>query len=129
MGYQPNIETKGIPSFRSPVTTLNHYLPTGRSPLKHEDFVRAVTSEFAKVYADGNEGKTKTMQTMKVTEASVKDVKKVWEGVAEMKSWEWEYGSSPEFSHLIEGVLSLGSIVGGHIQSSLLLPEVVIDPS
>lgn len=50
------------------------------------------------------------MPVITVNEAEVKE-KKVWEGVDEMKTWEWEYGSSPEFSNLIEGELSFGSLV------------------
>jgi lipoate-protein ligase A len=50
---------------------------------------------------------------MEVTYANEDDVteKKIWDGVKEMKTWEWEYGSSPEFSNQIEGELSFGSLV------------------
>lgn len=50
---------------------------------------------------------------MEITHVREKDVtdKKVWDGVKEMKTWEWEYGSSPEFSNRIEGELSFGSLV------------------
>ena len=50
---------------------------------------------------------------MEVTFVKEEDVaeKKIWDGVKEMKTWEWEYGSSPEFSNQIEGELSFGSLV------------------
>jgi lipoate-protein ligase A len=104
---QPNIETKGIPSFRSPVTTLNTYLPHNRDPVDHESFAEAVLSEFKRIYEIPN---TPLMKVQYVTEADITE-KKVWDGVKEMKTWEWEYGSSPEFSNVIEGELSFGSLV------------------
>lgn len=51
------------------------------------------------------------MQVNIVKEQDITD-QKVWDGVKEMKTWEWEYGSSPEFSNLIEGELSFGPLVG-----------------
>ena len=50
------------------------------------------------------------MTVTRVRESDVKE-KKIWDGVDEMKNWEWEYGSSPEFSNQIEGELSFGSLV------------------
>jgi lipoate-protein ligase A len=50
------------------------------------------------------------MQVTNVFERNVSE-KRVWDGVKELKTWEWEYGSSPEFSNLIEGELSFGSLV------------------
>jgi lipoate-protein ligase A len=50
---------------------------------------------------------------MQVTIVNEQDVveQKIWDGVKEMKTWEWEYGSSPEFSNIIQGELSFGSLV------------------
>ncbi|KAL0250278.1 hypothetical protein I308_102451 [Cryptococcus tetragattii IND107] len=102
----PKMETKGIASYRSPVTTLNHYLPPGRSKhLHHDDFVRAVTAEFAKTYA----GEGKSMTTCEVTESMVKE-QKIWDGYEELKSWEWQYGQTPEFTNELEGNFSFGDL-------------------
>jgi lipoate-protein ligase A len=80
----------------------------------HDSFVQAVTNEFRKVYAlPGDHG----LQITRVTEDSV-DEKKVWDGALELKTWEWEYGSSPEFSNLIEGELSFGTLVSPSRHSS-----------
>lgn len=57
------------------------------------------------------------MQVNLVKEQDITD-QKVWDGVKEMKTWEWEYGSSPEFSNLIEGELSFGSLV--HLTSAVI---------
>ncbi|ORY32223.1 hypothetical protein BCR39DRAFT_557623 [Naematelia encephala] len=103
----PHIETKGIPSFRSPVTTLNTYLPSSRQgrPIKHDEFVSAVSHEFASVYA----GPGKQVITYEVSENLVREVK-VWDGVRELKSWEWQYGQTPEFTNRLETVLPFGEI-------------------
>jgi lipoate-protein ligase A len=89
------------------VTTLNTYLPSHRDPIDHESFTEAVTSEFRRVYEipDSAAMKVQYVKEEEVTET------KIWDGVKEMKTWEWEYGSSPEFSNRIEGELSFGSLV------------------
>ncbi|WVW83244.1 hypothetical protein I302_105263 [Kwoniella bestiolae CBS 10118] len=103
----PNMQTKSILSHRSPVTTLNHYLPPPASnPIHHDDFVHAVTSEFAKVYSNSS---SKKMETNEVNPDWVKE-SKVWKGVEELKSWEWQYGQTPEFSNELEGKLSFGDL-------------------
>ncbi|WWC85362.1 uncharacterized protein L201_000225 [Kwoniella dendrophila CBS 6074] len=103
----PNMETKSILSHRSPVTTLNHYLPsTTQKAIHHDDFVHAVTSEFSKIYANQSD---KKMETREVNSDWIKEPK-VWKGVEELKSWEWQYGQTPEFTNSLEGELSFGSI-------------------
>lgn len=89
------------------MTTLNHYLSPGKPEITHDTFVRAVTDEFEKVYALPGDG---GLRTTIVRESEVKE-KKVWDGANEMQTWEWEYGSSPEFSNLIEAELSFGTVV------------------
>ncbi|WVR05086.1 hypothetical protein IAU60_002098 [Kwoniella sp. DSM 27419] len=109
----PRMETKGVPSHRSPVTTLNHYLPPHREPVHHDDFVTAIVKEFEKVYA-GPAGAAerhagKGMVTHSVDQNKVKDVK-VWKGVDELKSWEWQYGQTPEFTNELDGEFSFGTV-------------------
>ena len=102
------MDTKGVPSFRSPVTTLNTHLPPSRhdDPISHVDFISAVISEFASVYTDQD----KELKTNQVVESAVKDPK-IWQGYDELKSWNWTYGQSPEFTHTIEGNFAVGDIV------------------
>jgi lipoate-protein ligase A len=126
---QPNIETKGIASFRSPVTNLNLHLNSGAPKINHDRFVSALTAEFEKVYAGSSssgsssgsgssqsDGKRMKMKTHHISEESIKSTsaagyQKISEGIEEMKSWEWEYGASPEFSNSLEGEMSFGNIV------------------
>ncbi|KAK4687730.1 hypothetical protein P7C73_g2386, partial [Tremellales sp. Uapishka_1] len=119
---QPNLQTKGIPSHPSPVTTLNTYLPSSRTtPFNHDDLVKALTAEFQKVYA--TEGKR--METREVSEGRVKEAK-VWEGVEELKGWAWQYGQSPEMSNTLEGVLSFGTISASLTARHALLTSMTL---
>lgn len=117
------MQTKGIASHRSAVTTLNHHIPppssnpylrSHSSHIKHDDFVRAITHEFERVYAitdkNGNGIGGKRMEVYDVSEDDVKDPK-VWKGVQELQSWEWQFGQTPEFSNEIQGDLSFGQLV------------------
>ena len=88
------------------MTTLNLHRDPTASPIKHSDFVRAVTEEFGAVYAASG----KELETRDVSEDRVKE-DKVWKGVEELKSWDWTYGQSPEFSNSFDGDLSIGNIV------------------
>lgn len=89
------------------MTTLNlHRSPDMSKPIKHSDFVNAVTKEFSSVYASPG----KRLETREVSEDVVRE-EKIQRGVAEMKSWEWTYGQSPEFSNTFEGDLSMGNVV------------------
>jgi lipoate-protein ligase A len=89
------------------VTTLNAYRPSAQPhPIKHDDFTDAVIHEFGRVYA----GKDKPMQTIETDEGRVREFK-VWNGVKELKSWEWTFGQTPEFSNDFEGDLSFGKVV------------------
>ncbi|CAD6580417.1 MAG: Biotin/lipoate A/B protein ligase [Tremellales sp. Tagirdzhanova-0007] len=103
----PRIETKGISSFPSPVTTLNTYLPVSRlgEAIQHDDFVRAAAHEFDAIYS----GERKRMETHEVSEGRVHETK-VIDGAKELKSWEWQYGQTPEFTNDIEGEVSIGRI-------------------
>ncbi|WVQ71546.1 hypothetical protein IAR50_001085 [Cryptococcus sp. DSM 104548] len=101
----PNMETKGIASHRSPVTTLNHYIPDPSKPIHHESFASALTSEFAKVYSSA----AKPMSTHLVNKSGVKD-EKIWKGYEELKSWGWEYGQTPEFTNTLEDSFPWGDL-------------------
>jgi len=89
------------------VTTLNTYLSPDQPRIDHDSFTEAVTSEFKRVYEIPN---SPSMEVTYVKEEDLAETK-IWDGVKEMKTWEWEYGSSPEFSNQIEGELSFGSLV------------------
>jgi lipoate-protein ligase A len=100
------------------VTTLNKYRPsTVPSPIKHTDFVEAVLHEFERVY----DGKGKQIETIEITEGGVRE-DKVWDGVKELKSWEWTFGQTPEFTNELEGDLSFGKIVSWPLPGARVPP-------
>ncbi|ODN84799.1 hypothetical protein L202_00669 [Cryptococcus amylolentus CBS 6039] len=101
----PNMETKGIASHRSPVTTLNHFIRDVTKPIHHDSFTSALTSEFAQVYATPS----KPMSTHLVNKSGVKE-EKVWKGYEELKSWGWQYGQTPEFTNTLEQSFSWGDL-------------------
>ena len=96
-------------SVRSPVSTLNTYLPSHMPTITHDTFVQAVLDDFATVYARSHG----TFQPIQVDKSSMTPEQraKVETGMQELKSWEWTFGQTPEFSNEIEGDLSFGSVV------------------
>lgn len=90
------------------MTTLNTYLPLLRlgEAIRHDDFVRASAQEFDAVYS----GRGKRMETREVSEGRVHE-SRVTDGARELKSWEWQYGQTPEFTNDIEGEVSIGRVV------------------
>lgn len=90
------------------MSTLNLHLPPDRSsrPISHDEFSTAVTEEFEAAYGLSGQG----MRTTVVREQEVTE-KKVWDGVEELKSWEWQYGQTPEFENTIVGDLPFGRVV------------------
>lgn len=44
-------------------------------------------------------------------QTSDKELDRVWKGVKELKSWEWTYGQTPEFTNTLSGHLGFGEIV------------------
>ncbi|RSH86607.1 Biotin/lipoate A/B protein ligase [Apiotrichum porosum] len=111
----PNMETKGVASHRAPVSTLNAHR-TG-DEISHDAFVTALREEFAATYPG----------TMPVTVVEEKDVDlpKVWDDVADIKSWEWQYGQTPEFTNLITADLSFGRVTA-HVHSRHALIQSLV---
>lgn len=71
----PNLETKGVASFRSPVSTINAHRK-GKE-ITHDTFVQAVRDQFGSAYPGD-------MEVTVVREEEV-DIPKVWDGVKDIK--------------------------------------------
>ena len=106
-----------MPSVRSPVSTLNTYLPPHLPTITHDTFIKAIIDEFIPVYA---KSPASHVSPISIDESSLSGPQKdkVLAGVKELKSWEWTYGQTPEFSNEIEGDLSFGSIVSAHLREN-----------
>lgn len=119
---QPNIQGKSVPSFRSPVTTINNYLPSSFPLITNETFVRAVVEEFASVYLNSSSsGSSSTSAPTFLNPQLINEEgainEKILKGIEELKSWEWTYGQTPEFNNEIEADLSFGSVVSFSVLS------------
>ncbi|KAF9450152.1 Lipoyltransferase and lipoate-protein ligase [Macrolepiota fuliginosa MF-IS2] len=90
--------TKGVASVRSPVCNIQQF----DTNVDHTSFTNAVVNEFRKEYGI-NEDVVRVEESEEIT--SVDYIKK---GMAELLSWEWAYGQTPEFTYTIDNTFSWG---------------------
>ncbi|KAG2013027.1 hypothetical protein CC2G_009964 [Coprinopsis cinerea AmutBmut pab1-1] len=92
--------TKGVASVRSPVCNLQQH----NARITHEDFTNVVINEFRNEYSIGSEvcyvGETR----------EVLDDPDIRNGMEELKSWEWQFGQTPEFTYDLERVFPWGRV-------------------
>ncbi|BGP37091.1 hypothetical protein JCM10449v2_000995 [Rhodotorula kratochvilovae] len=91
--------TKGVASVPSPVRNLRETSST----ISHERFVEAVADQFAQKYGVSREVK-------RIDEGELETNGYAREVVDELKSWDWQYGQTPEFTHEISGSFPFGSM-------------------
>jgi hypothetical protein len=88
-----SLSTKGIASVRAQVVNLQEAFPERKEWLVHDTFCRAVVQEFMQTYGGKWWEAEYVGQEMLEREAKLKS------GYEEITSWEWTYGSTPEFTH------------------------------
>ncbi|KAH8081224.1 hypothetical protein HD553DRAFT_299171 [Filobasidium floriforme] len=97
----PDLITKSVDSVRSPVTTLR----SARPDVTHDDFVHAVAEEFHRVFSkvaeealapDFDRGVIEQIDE-EALKGGAERSKYIEQGISELKSWDWTYGSTPEF--------------------------------
>ncbi|KAJ3033683.1 Biotin/lipoate A/B protein ligase [Rhizophlyctis rosea] len=95
-----NMVGKGVASVRSPVTRLREHSYT----VDHLSFCEAVMEEF---------GRTHGVKDLQFTELDKDfflkhpDIQKDHD---ELKTWDWTYGQTPEFTHQLDHQFSWGSV-------------------
>ncbi|BGP13163.1 hypothetical protein JCM10213v2_001082 [Rhodosporidiobolus nylandii] len=94
-----NMVTKGVASVPSPVRNLREW----SSEISHERFVEVVAKEFASKYNVREE-------ITRIDDSEAERNSYVREVVDELKSWDWQYGQTPEFTHSISGSFPWGSL-------------------
>jgi lipoate-protein ligase A len=102
-----SLETRGTPSVRSPVTRLRESSFT----VDHLSFCEAVQTEFLKGYAYDQWRQNLEGEPIILDEAMIESNEQVKTIRDEMKTWEWCYGNSPEFTYRLEKTFPWGLVV------------------
>ncbi|KAI1750621.1 hypothetical protein F4782DRAFT_541478 [Xylaria castorea] len=93
----PYIKARGVESVRSPVRNVG---------VSNAEFENAVVAEFLKMYEDAardqqhekNNGQTSQVDVEILDAAAVRDIPEVRAGVAELRSRDWVYAQTPQFT-------------------------------
>ncbi|KAG0100033.1 hypothetical protein BGZ93_004624 [Podila epicladia] len=99
--------TKGVASVRSPVTRLRESSFT----VDHLSFCDATRTEFLKRYAYDQWRQNEEGEAIIVDDALIETLPAVQAVRDDMKTWDWMYGQTPEFTHTLEHEFSWGSVV------------------
>ncbi|KAF8638590.1 hypothetical protein AX17_002131 [Amanita inopinata Kibby_2008] len=95
--------TKGVASVRSPVCNLQRF----DSSITHESFTDAVVNEFRNKYNIGDETGCCIVDE---TEEAIINTEYIRNGMAELPSWEWSFGQTPEFTYTINRSFTWGDV-------------------
>ncbi|TFY54332.1 hypothetical protein EVG20_g9745 [Dentipellis fragilis] len=91
--------TKGVASVRSPVRNLCDFQPN----ITHEAFVDAVVQAFREEY-----GISAPVREVEGDESL--SVPYIQHGMAELPSWDWAFGQTPEFTYTVEQSFPWGDV-------------------
>ncbi|KAH8094899.1 hypothetical protein BXZ70DRAFT_343256 [Cristinia sonorae] len=96
------MKTKGVESVRSPVVNLREY----SGDITHDKFVNGVIRAFRLDYdIDVDE------EVQYVEENSTSTgIEYIHRGMEELKTWDWQYGQTPEFTYTFQQTFDLGTI-------------------
>jgi len=113
------MHTKGVASVRSPVCNLRQFKPS----VDHLSFVDAVVATFRKEY--GIDDKIRHVEDSEDT----RNVEYIRNGMAELPSWDWAYGQTPEFTHAVHHSFEWGDLVAEiHSRHGIILSCVLTLP-
>lgn len=97
------LASKGIASVRSRVANLNEI----RADIDHEIICEAIQHAFVAYYSSDNSA----MPIVEyISPENMPDLPKFAEQYAIQKSWEWNFGKAPEFTHLLEQRFDWGGV-------------------
>ncbi|KAI8079294.1 hypothetical protein BDF21DRAFT_340218 [Thamnidium elegans] len=94
------IVSKGVESVPSPVTNLRDYSFT----VDHQQFCESVLAEFVDAYNDGIPVEPIILDENSPLPNKVKETRQ------ELKTWDWIYGQTPEFTNTVETELNWGHV-------------------
>jgi len=93
--------TKGVASVRSPVCNLQQF----SSSISHETFSVAVVKAFREEYNIDEEPQVFG------GDGVISSIEYIRQGMAELPSWEWAYGQTPEFVYSIKNSFAWGDVI------------------
>ncbi|KAJ7755839.1 hypothetical protein B0H16DRAFT_706444 [Mycena metata] len=93
--------TAGVASVRSPVCNLQQSTPH----IEHSVFARAVEREFRREYTIDEK-----VDPPQLIDESTSTGPYIENGISELKSWDWLYGQTPEFTYTISETFAWGSV-------------------
>ncbi|CAE6411295.1 unnamed protein product [Rhizoctonia solani] len=85
-----SLHTKGVESVRSPVANLASFSPI----ITHDLFVECVTQAFREKYYPDDHWDDEVVQVDPESRSEIVD-----KGAEELRSWDWRFGQTPEFTH------------------------------
>ncbi|PAV21336.1 Lipoyltransferase and lipoate- ligase [Pyrrhoderma noxium] len=91
--------TKGVASVRSPVQNLRHFDPS----ITHELFVEATITAFREHFSISEEACC-------VEEVDCSQITEIYHGMDELKSWDWLFGQTPEFTYTVSHLFDWGEV-------------------
>ncbi|KAJ1308986.1 hypothetical protein OPQ81_004668 [Rhizoctonia solani] len=94
-----SLHTKGVESVRSPVANLTSF----SSSITHDLFVECITQAFREKYYPDDYWGDEVVQVETGNEF-------VDKGAEELRSWEWRFGQTPEFTHDMDKSFSWGDV-------------------
>lgn len=97
------LASKGIASVRSRVANLNEI----RADIDHEIICEAIQHAFVAYYSSDD---TAMPIVEYISPENMPDLPKFAEQYAIQKSWEWNFGKAPEFTHLLEQRFDWGGV-------------------
>ncbi|EIN10496.1 Lipoyltransferase and lipoate-protein ligase [Punctularia strigosozonata HHB-11173 SS5] len=102
LGFQETMVTKGVASVRSPVCNLSQFKPS----IDHSMFVNAVIKSFRGEYDIDVDD-----ETVYVSEApETHSIPYIKSGMEELRTWDWAYGQTPEFTYSLEFPFPWGKV-------------------
>ncbi|KAE8230317.1 hypothetical protein CF326_g4684 [Tilletia indica] len=106
------LQSKGVASVRASVVNLVDAFPDARSLLSHEQVSKAIVSEFGQTYANSESElgfyDQNPLEASIVSESLLSGSGQALapdsvfrESYAELQSWDWLFGQTPEFTHAL----------------------------
>ncbi|KAI9613845.1 hypothetical protein H4Q26_009695 [Puccinia striiformis f. sp. tritici PST-130] len=100
--YDNIVDSKAVGSVRSPVTSLikNSNTYNTQKEVNHVQFMNTLSREFTRHYYPNSDRCLSKTQVLGETELQTNPIIKT--GYDELKSWNWIYGQTPQFTRRIE---------------------------